>query len=253
MSTASKTLTFYTAVNDATKRLRSPAQIALTLSLAQPVIESKYEAPYEKHSMEPQSPIAWQVLQFPIPNIAQNVSVNYTDSVGITEVESEIHDVYKPGGAGRDVEIGKIAKFNGQMWSIGTLSDVGQPHDHFSIQNRSKIGKEIALGSYSPGDQDKQHPFISVVLLGSLEGGFQFHCTAPVLLQAYLTVNHTRGQRLLPEVVEETFLFKDAEGRPSPIKITNLKMAGPSLYDLILNLIFWDTEHCLSSLFSYQW
>ncbi|KAJ7207776.1 hypothetical protein B0H12DRAFT_1158712, partial [Mycena haematopus] len=74
----SKTLTFYTNTSSATRRLRTPVQIVLTLSLDKPVTHRNSKQPHDDRPMEPQPPIAWQVLQFDLPNSNRNVSVDYT-------------------------------------------------------------------------------------------------------------------------------------------------------------------------------
>ncbi|KAJ7207775.1 hypothetical protein B0H12DRAFT_1158703 [Mycena haematopus] len=81
----------------------------------------------------------------------------------------------------------------------------------------------MALCSYSPNEQDAQQPYIPVVLLGSLDSGFQFLCTTPVYLQAYSTVSHKRGQRLTRDVIEQNVLFKDSTGKPEPKLLSDLK------------------------------
>ncbi|KAJ6506814.1 hypothetical protein C8R45DRAFT_970633, partial [Mycena sanguinolenta] len=220
---SSKTLTFYNSISNATKRLRTPVQIVLTLSLDKPVKHRNSKEPYDERKVDDQLPIAWQILQFDLPNSPQNVSVDYTEEFGVTEVVSEIKGVYQPGLSGLGVEAGKLVKYSGQAWSSDTLYSPGTPLKHFAIQNNAGNVAEIALCSCSPREQDEQQPYIPVVFLGPLDSGCEFHCTTPVFLQAYLTVGHKRGQRLTQSVIEQNFLFKDSTGKPEPKVLANFK------------------------------
>ncbi|KAJ7712714.1 hypothetical protein B0H14DRAFT_3018108 [Mycena olivaceomarginata] len=197
---SSKTLTFYTSLSSATKRLRSPVQIVLTLSLGKSVMHRNSKQPHDERTMESQSQIAWQVLQFDLPNSAQNFSVDHTEEFGVTEVVSEINGIYKPGLSSSPVAIGKLVKYSGQSWSTDTLQSTGLPQKYFTIHNNATIAKELALCSYSANEQDAQQPYIPVVLLGSLDSGFQFLCTTPIYLQAYTTVSHRREPGPRPTV-----------------------------------------------------
>ncbi|KAJ7733942.1 hypothetical protein B0H16DRAFT_1578683 [Mycena metata] len=223
---SSKTLTFYTSLSSATKRLRSPIQIVLTLSLdpLKPVVRRNTEEPHAEKTAESQLPIAWQVLQFDLPSSSQNLSVDYGEAFAAMEVESTINGVYQPGSSySSNVETGKLVKYTGSVWSGDTLYTPGPPLGHFTIQNDAARPVEMVLGSYSPGEQDAQQPYIPVVFLGPLSSGCEFHCTKPVYLQAYTTVNHRRGQRLARSVVEEMFLFKDSTGKPKAKLLTDIK------------------------------
>ncbi|KAF7357179.1 hypothetical protein MSAN_01312600 [Mycena sanguinolenta] len=220
---SSKTLTFYNSISNATKRLRTPVQIVLTLSLDKPAKYRNSKEPHDERTAEPQLPIAWQVLQFDLPNAPRNVSVDYSEEFGVTEVVSEIKGVYQPGLSGLGVEAGKLVKYSGQAWSSDTLYNPGPPLKHFAIQNNAGNVAEIALCCYSPREQDESQPYIPVVFLGPLDDGCEFRCTTPVFLQAYLAVNHKRGQRLAQSVVEQNFLFKDSTGKPEPKVLANLK------------------------------
>ncbi|KAJ6541433.1 hypothetical protein B0H19DRAFT_1173168 [Mycena capillaripes] len=220
---SSKTLTFYTSTSSATRRLRTPVQIVLTLSLDKPVTHRNSKQPHEDRTMEPQLPIAWQVLQFDLPNSPRNVSVDYIEEFGVTEVVSEINGVYQPGLSSSPITTGKLVKYSGQSWSTDTLQSARLPHKYFAIHNNAKNAAEIALCSYSPNEQDEQQPYIPVVLLGSLDSGFQFLCTTPIYLQAYSTVSHKRGQRLTRDVIESNVLFKDLTGKPEPKLLSDLK------------------------------
>ncbi|KAJ6527397.1 hypothetical protein B0H19DRAFT_1083948 [Mycena capillaripes] len=117
------------------------------------------------------------------------------------EVESTINGVYQPGcSSSPEVETGKLVKYTGRVWSADTLYTPGPPLGYFAIQSDAAKPVEIILGSYSPGEQDAQQPYIPVVFLGPLNPSFsddlirgcEFHSTKPVYLQAYTTVNHRR-------------------------------------------------------------
>ncbi|KAJ7792735.1 hypothetical protein B0H14DRAFT_2623611 [Mycena olivaceomarginata] len=205
---SSKTLMFYTSTSSATRRLKTPVQ----------------------------------VLQFDLPNSSRNVSVDYIEEFSVTEVVSEIDGVYQPGLSSSPVATGKLVKYSGRSWSTDTLQFTGLPHKYFTIHNNANNAVEMALcksfhshatihgltkiipaGSYSPNEQDAQQPYIPVVLLGSLDSGFQFLCTTPIFLQAYLTVSHKRGQRLTRDVIETNVLFKDSTGKAEPKLLSDLK------------------------------
>ncbi|KAJ6478913.1 hypothetical protein C8R45DRAFT_1006228, partial [Mycena sanguinolenta] len=220
---SSKTLTFYTSISNATKRLRTPIQIVLALSLDTPVKHRNSKEPYDERTVESQLPIAWQVLQFDLPNSPQHTSVDHNEEFGVTVVEEERKGVFKPGPSGFGVETGKLVKYSGMAWSSGTLRTLGPALKHFAIQNNASYLAEIALCSYSSSEQDEQQPYIPVVFLGPLASGCEFHCTKPVFLQAYLTVGHRRGQRLTKSVIEQNFLFKDSTGKAEPKTLANLK------------------------------
>ncbi|KAJ7470009.1 hypothetical protein B0H11DRAFT_1388864 [Mycena galericulata] len=220
---SSKTLTFYTSTSSATRRLRTPVQIVLTLSLEKPVTHRNSKQPHDARTMEPQPPIAWQVLQFDLPNSPRNVSVDYIEEFGVTEVVSEINGVYQPGLSSSPVTIGKLVKYSGRSWSTDTLQSTGLPPKYFTIHNNANNAAEMALCSYSSNEQDEQQPYIPVVLLGSLDSGFQFLCTTPIFLQAYSTVNHKRGQRLTRDVIGTNVLFKDSTGKAEPKLLSDLK------------------------------
>ncbi|KAF7367954.1 hypothetical protein MSAN_00860600 [Mycena sanguinolenta] len=220
---SSKTLTFYNSISNATKRLRTPIQIVLTLSLDKPVKHRNSTEPYEERTAESQLPIAWQVLNFDLPNSPRSLSVDYTEDFGVTEVTSEIKGVYQPGLSAFGVSTGKLVKYSGQIWSSDTLQTHGSPLKYFTIQNNAEHAADMALCSYSLGEQDEHQPYIPVVFLGPLGSGCEFHCTTPVFLQAYLTVNHRRGQRLAQPVVEQNFLFKDSTGKAAPKVLANFK------------------------------
>ncbi|KAJ7470091.1 hypothetical protein B0H11DRAFT_2196408 [Mycena galericulata] len=185
---SSKTLTFYTSTSSATRRLRTPVQIVLTLSLEKPVTHRNSKQPHDARTMEPQPPIAWQVLQFDLPNSPRNVSVDYIEEFGVTEVVSEINGVYQPGLSSSPVTTGKLVKYSGRSWSTDTLQSTGLPPKYFTIHNSANNAVEMALckpchshvtihgltkiipaGSYSSNEQDEQQPYIPVVLLGSLD------------------------------------------------------------------------------------
>ncbi|KAJ7242447.1 hypothetical protein C8J57DRAFT_1526143 [Mycena rebaudengoi] len=99
---SSKTLTFYTNRSSATKQLRSPIQIVLTLSLdpLKPVVRRNIKEPHEERTVESQLPIAWQVLQFDLPSSYKSLSVDYAQEFAAMEVESTINGVYQPGRRG---------------------------------------------------------------------------------------------------------------------------------------------------------
>ncbi|KAF8173580.1 hypothetical protein K438DRAFT_1850366 [Mycena galopus ATCC 62051] len=156
-------------------------------------------------------------------NSSQNVSVNYIEEFGVTEVVSEINGVYQPGLSSSPVAIGKLVKYSGQSWSTDTLQSTGLPQKHFTIHNNTNNAREMALCSYSTNEQDAQQPYIPAVLLGSLDSGFQFLCTTPIYVQAYTTVGHKRGQRLTRDVIEQNVLFKDLTGRAEPKLLSELK------------------------------
>ncbi|KAJ7838851.1 hypothetical protein B0H13DRAFT_2287451 [Mycena leptocephala] len=221
---SSKTLTFYTSTSSATRRLKTPVQIVLTLSLDKPVIHRNSKQPHDDRTMEPQSPIAWQVLQFDLPNSPRNVSVDYIAEFGATEVVSEINGVYQPGLSSSPIATGKLVKYSGRSWSTDTLQSTGLPQKYFTIHNNASHAAEMALckcfnshltvrgltkitltGSYSSNEQDAQQPYIPVVLLGSLDS----------LLNS--------GQRLTRDVIEKNVLFKDPTGKAEPKLLSDLK------------------------------
>ncbi|KAF7367953.1 hypothetical protein MSAN_00860500 [Mycena sanguinolenta] len=222
---SSKTLTFYTTTRRASKRLNDPVQIVLTVSLDpdKPVMYRSSKEPYDTRTMETQLPIAWQVLQFDIPNSLQHVSVDYTEEFGVTETLTEIRGVYSPGLCSLGVDTGKLVKYSGKAWSSDTLYSPGPPLKHFAIQNNAGNTAEIALCIYSTREQDAQQPYIPVVLLGPLNDGCELLCTTPIFLQAYLTTSYRRGQRLPMSVVENSFLFKDSAGKAQPKLMSDLK------------------------------
>ncbi|KAJ7254494.1 hypothetical protein C8J57DRAFT_1722075 [Mycena rebaudengoi] len=240
---SSKTLTFYTNRSSATKQLRSPIQIVLTLSLdpLKPVVRRNIKEPHEERTVESQLPIAWQVLGFDLPSSYKSLSVDYaeaytsanrsilrflteTSRFAAMEVESTMNGVYQPGrSSSPKVETGKLVKYTGSVWSTDTLYNPGPPLGHFAIQNNAVNPVEMVLGSYSPGEQDAQQPYIPVVFLGPLNPGCEFYCTKPVYLQAYATVNYRRGQRLESSVVEEMFLFRDSSGKPQAKLLADFK------------------------------
>ncbi|KAJ7703754.1 hypothetical protein B0H16DRAFT_1638622 [Mycena metata] len=203
---SSKTLTFYTSLSSATKRLRSPIQIVLTLSLdpLRPVVRRSTKEPHAKETVESQLPIAWQVLQFDLPSSSQSLSVDYGEAFAAMEVESTINGVYQPGrSSSPEVETGKLVKYTGRVWSVDTLYTPGPPLGYFAIQSDAAKPVEMILGC-------------------------EFHCTKPVYLQAYTTLNHRRGQRLAHSVVEEMFLFRDSTGKPKAKLLVDLKGARPN-------------------------
>ncbi|KAJ6479723.1 hypothetical protein C8R45DRAFT_1005884 [Mycena sanguinolenta] len=223
---SSKTLTFYTTRSSATKQLRSPIQIVLTLSLdpSKPVVRRNTKEPHAEETVESQLPIAWQVLKFDIPSSSQSLSVNYGEAFAAMEVESTMNGVYQPGpSSSPNIETGKLVKYTGRVWSTDALYTPGPPIGHFAIQNDAVNPVEMALGSYSPVEQDAQQPYIPVVYLGPLNPGCEFHCTQPVYIQAYATVNYRRGQRLEKSVVEEMFLFRDSAGKPQAKLLADIK------------------------------
>ncbi|KAJ7679793.1 hypothetical protein B0H14DRAFT_2655646 [Mycena olivaceomarginata] len=140
------------------------------------VRQGKSESPDSFEDMEPQPPIAWQRY------------LNH--SSGFTEAVAEKNGVYQPHHFGKEAEIGKVVKWDGKGW----LGDTTKSNTHdYGVQNKSEVGKEIALCCFSEKDEDKDKPYIPVVLLGLLDKGSEFHCTAPVLLQGYVryTEPHT--------------------------------------------------------------
>ncbi|KAF7367950.1 hypothetical protein MSAN_00860100 [Mycena sanguinolenta] len=222
---SSKTLTFYTTTRRASKRLNHPVQIVLTLSLDpdKPVMYRSSKEPYDTRTVETQLPIAWQVLRIDIPNSLQHVSVDYTEEFGVMEIATEINGVYQPGFSGVRVDTGKLVKYSGQAWSSDILYSPGPPLKHFAIQNNASHPAEIALWIYSTREQDENQPCIPVVFLGPLSDGCELLCTTPIFLQAYLTTNYRRGQRLPMSVVENSFLFKDSMGKAQPKLMSDLK------------------------------
>jgi len=223
---SSKTLTFYTSLSSATKRLRSPIQIVLTLSLdpLKPVKRRNTQEPHAEVEVSSQAPIAWQVLQFDLPSSSQTLSVNYGEGFAAMEVESAINGVYQPKAIfSSEVETGRLVKYTGMVWSADTLYAPGPRLEHFAIQSDADTPVQVVLGSRSPGEQDAQQPYIPAVFLGPLDPGCEFHCTKPVYLQAYTTVNYRRGQLLERSVVEEMFLFRDSTGKPKAKLLAELK------------------------------
>ncbi|KAJ7817879.1 hypothetical protein B0H13DRAFT_1922641 [Mycena leptocephala] len=168
---SSKTLTFYTSLSSATKRLRSPIQ--------------KHQGPACRRDGGISAPYRMAASS------SQSLSVNYGE--GFAAMEFEINGVCQPAAIfSPEVETGKLVKYTGSVWSADTLYASGQRLGHFAIQSDAPNPVEIVLGSYSPGEQDAQKPYIPVVFLGPLNPGCEFHCTKPVYLQAYTTVNHRR-------------------------------------------------------------
>ncbi|KAJ3481987.1 hypothetical protein NLI96_g7280 [Meripilus lineatus] len=207
-------LTFYTATDQARKKLKAPAQILLTLTP-------------EDRSFCPNSypPIAWKILSFQ-HNLDAHITVSWGNDYGFTIIQQQEDGIVLKGDLSVTVKPRHLAilkEENGiKMWTEAS-EQRRLSHDalRVSAYNKTGIPQNLALCTVDNTDSDEPK-YLPVVHTGILKHQQTIESGPPVLLQAYAVAGYQVGQVLKTDDLRRA-LFRDPAGDEDPIDIRSFQ------------------------------
>ncbi|KAJ6567168.1 hypothetical protein DFH09DRAFT_453314 [Mycena vulgaris] len=202
----SKSVVFYTAVDDNRKRLNFATDILLTL---------------EPGSLpKSANPIAWKVLRFD-PNFPIQQTVIWHKEAGFSLVVENEDGTYSMRTQKIMVEPKHMTSLDqsgsGESWSAPV-----KEHDTPTITafNNCPIPKTFALCSVDNTQNDSIYS--PVFFLGTFGSEEKVECQSPVMLQAYAITGYKEGQ-LFKASDKEHFLLRNHKDNPKPLNMEDAK------------------------------
>ncbi|KAJ7243529.1 hypothetical protein C8J57DRAFT_1366094 [Mycena rebaudengoi] len=205
----SKSLVFYTAVDDNRKRLNFATDILLTLE------------PTDSDFLSASAnPIVWKVLRFDPSNPIQQTVIWHPEAGFSLVVENEdgTHSM-------RTQQVTVEPKHMTSLDPSGPTHAWSEPFkdsDHetptIAAFNNCKIPKTFALCSV---DNTQHHPiYTPVFFLGTVGPDQKVECRTPAIIQAYAITGYKEGQ-LFKVSDKEHFLLKDHKDNPRPLNMND--------------------------------